>query len=153
MNRVTVLAVAVAVGVAVLVKAAPVMSISTVGCLIAFAVSFGSGGGTKGLIRTVCSLLAGAVWTILANMLVVAYESSLGDYRWVLFGIVALIIVMQSRVPVLSYIPAGLCGMALAGGAPALRPYGLLVGMALVVGSVVGFAADFATDLLAKKTA
>jgi hypothetical protein len=43
--------------------------------------------------------------------------------------------------------------MALAGGAPALRPYGLLVGMALVVGSVVGFAADFATDLLAKKTA
>jgi hypothetical protein len=108
MNRVTVLAVAAAVGVAVLVKAAPIMSISTVVCLIAFAVFFGSGGGTKGLVRSLCSLIAGAIWTILANMIVVAYESSLGDYRFVLFGIVALIIVLQSRVPLLSYITGGL---------------------------------------------
>jgi hypothetical protein len=153
MNRVTVLAVAAAIGVAVLVKAAPTMSISTVICLIAFAVFFGSGGGTKGLIRSLCSLIAGAIWTVLANILVTAYESSLGDYRFVLFGIVALIIVLQSRVPLLSYIPGGLCGMALAGGTPAFRPYGLLVGIALVMGSVLGFAADAVTNMVAKKTA
>jgi hypothetical protein len=151
MDRVTVLAVAAGVLMAVLVKLAPALSISTGICMVAFAVSFGAGGGIGGLIKSVASLLAGAIWTLLANMLVVAHESSLSEYRWALFGIIVLIVIVQSKVRLLSYIPGALCGVAMAAGAPSLRPYGLLVGLALVLGSVFAFGADAITGLVSKK--
>lgn len=152
MNKNVVLAVAVAVAIAAMLKVAPMMSVSEGKCLIAFAIFFGAGGGLNGLIKTLAGFVAGAVWMVLANMVVATNQASFGNYQWVFLAVVGLIIVLQSRVSLLSYLPAGLGGAALAAGAPGFRPFGLLVIGALVVGGVFGFAADSVANMAAKKS-
>ena len=150
-HRVTALAVTAAVFVTVLVKVALILGISPVVCMVAFGVYFATGGGLSGLIKSLASLLAGAFWQLIANMLVVANESTLGDYRWLLFGAVVLIVILQSRIAVLSSVPGGLCGAAMAVSAPAPRPYGILVATALIAGSLAGFGAELAAGRVAKQ--
>jgi hypothetical protein len=151
MNRVTGLAVATGVLAALLVKFAPVLSIGPIAAVIGFAVYFAAGGKVGGLLKALASMLAGVAWQLLANMLLVTYESALGPYRWVLFGLVAFAIVLQSRIVVLSSIPGGLCGAAMTAHASVLRPDGILVGTALIVGAVAGFLADATAGMISKK--
>jgi hypothetical protein len=150
----TVMALAVTAGIlmAAMYKLAPMMSVSSVICMIAFGVYFGAGGKLGGLIKTLASLLAGAVWAILANILV-AQDNSLFDYRWLLLGVVALIVVLQSKVSILSYIPGGLCGAAVATATnvASIRPDGILLGTGLILGSVFAFVAELAAGLISKK--
>ena len=113
---------------------------------------FGAGGGLNGLIKSLAGFVAGAVWMVLANMVVASNQASLGDYQWAFLAVVALIIVLQSKVSLLSYLPAGLGGAALAAGAPTFRPFGLLVIGSLIVGAVLGFAADSIASLAAKRS-
>jgi len=153
MNRTVVLAVAVAVSIAIIVKFAPAMSISPLPALVALAVSLGSGGGVQGFVRTLASMLLGAILMIIANIIVVGHQETLEAYRWVFFAIVALIIVLVSRFPFVSYATAGLAGMAMAGGTPALRPYGLLVGGSIAMGCVLGLISDLAASGMRGKTA
>ena len=152
MNRNVMLAVAVAVFIAVMMKVAPMMSVSEGKALIAFAIFFGSGGGLNGLIKSLAGFVAGAVWMILANMVVASNQASLGDYQWVFLAVVGLIIVLQSKVSLLSYVAAGLGGAALAAGAPTFRPFGLLVIGALILGTVCAFAADAVASMAGKKS-
>jgi len=142
MNRWAVLAIAVAVLIAAIVKLAPMMSISPLVTMVAFAVYFGSGGGVQGLIKSGASMLAGVIWMVIANTIVVGHQEALENYRWIFFGIVALIVVLESRVSILSYFAAGLAGMAVAGGTPGFRPYGFIVMVAVVLGTVLAFVAD-----------
>lgn len=151
MNRWTVLAVAVGVLIAALVKLAPVMSISPLVCMVAFAVYFGSGGGTGGLVKSIASLVAGAVWMVIANIIVISNQATLENYRWIFFGVVGIIVVLQTRVALLSYLTAGLAGVSMAAGTPGFRPFGLLVIGALVLGSVAGFVADSVANVVAKR--
>ena len=151
MNKVTGLAVAAAVVMGLLVRFTPVLSLSPTIAAVAFAIHFAAGGKVGGLIKALASLLAGAVWQVLANMLVLAHESALGPYRWALVGIVAFVVIAQSRFAVLSFIPGGLCGAAMAGHASALRPDGILVGTALIVGALAGFVAEAAGAMVGKK--
>ena len=144
MNRSVVLAIAVAVSVAIIVKFAPAMSISPLPAIVALAAFLGSGGGVQGFVRTLASMLLGAILMIIANMIVVPHQESLEAYRWLFFAIVALIIVLASRFPFVSYVTAGLAGMAMAGGTPAFRPYGLLVGGSIAMGCVLGLVSDLA---------
>ena len=152
MNKNLVLAVAVAVAIAVMMKVAPMMSVSEGKALIAFAIFFGAGGGIGGLTKSLAGFVTGAIWMIIANMIVASNQASFGDYQWVFLAIVGLIIVLQSRVSMLSYLPASLGGAALAAGAPAFRPFGLLVIGALILGGVLGFAADAVASMAAKKS-
>ncbi|HUK20884.1 MAG TPA: DUF1097 family protein [Gemmatimonadales bacterium] len=142
MNRSVVLALAVAVSVAIIVRFAPAISISPLPAIVALAVSLGSGGGVPGFIRTLAGMLFGAILMIIANIIVVPHQEALEAYRWLFFAIVALIVVLASRVPYLSYVTAGLAGMAMAGGTPAFRPYGLLVGGSILFGCVLGLGSD-----------
>ncbi|HUL49710.1 MAG TPA: DUF1097 domain-containing protein [Gemmatimonadales bacterium] len=148
MNRSVVLALAVAVSVAIIVKFAPAMSISPLPAIIALAVFLGSGGGVPGFARTLAAMLLGAILMIIANIIVVQHQESLEAYRWLFFAIVALIIMLAARVPYLSYVTAGLAGMAMAGGTPAFRPYGLLVGGSIAMGCVLGLISDIIAGAL-----
>jgi hypothetical protein len=150
MDRETALAVTAAVLVALLTKLAPTLGISPVVCLVAFGVYFAAGGKLGGLIKALASMIAGALWQLLSNMLL-AQVGGLYHYRWALFGIVALLVVWQSRFTVLSSLPGGLCGAAMAVRASSLRPDGILVGTALILGAVAGFLAEATAGMVAKK--
>jgi len=154
MDMVTALAVTAGILMAALVKLAPMMSVNSVICMVAFGVYFASGGKIPGLIKTLASLIGGAFWGVVANMLV-AHNNDLWPFRWLLLGAVALIVVFQSRVSILSYLPGGLCGAAVATAANAasIRPDGVLLATALVMGSVLAFIAELAASVVAKKKA
>src|SRR5216683_910715 len=67
-------------------------------------------------------------------------------------GIVAFLIVIQSKIALLSFIPGGFCGAALtaASGVSDVKGY-LLVALSLVAGAVLGYVSELGAGVLAKK--
>src|SRR5258708_26015233 len=73
--------------------------------IIAWACFYAAGGKTQGLQKTIAATLSGVVWVLLAHLLITAL--GLQSVAWIVIGVVAFLIVMQSRLPALSFIPAG----------------------------------------------
>jgi hypothetical protein len=90
------------------------------------------------------------VWVWLAMTLV--GMMSMGSWAWVIIGVVAFILVLQSKVPALSFIPGAFCGAAVtAWAAPTdLKGY-LMVAVALVAGAVLGYVSEMGAGMIAKK--
>ncbi|HXQ28195.1 MAG TPA: DUF1097 family protein, partial [Gemmatimonadales bacterium] len=84
--------------------------------------------------------------------IMVAHQESL---EWLAVAVAGLAVVLEARISLLSFIPAGLCGMAMigAGGPMGLMdaPSNMKLGLAFVIGAVVGFIADTAGNKLSKK--
>jgi len=77
---------------------------------------------------------------------------NMGNLGFVFVGIVAFILVMQSRVALLSFIPGAFCGAAVtAWSAPADAKGYVMVALALVVGALLGYVSEMAGGMLAKK--
>src|SRR5438132_2019659 len=75
------------------------------------------------------------------------------NLAFIFIGIVAFLIVIQSKIALLSFIPGGFCGAALtaASGVSDVKGY-LLVALSLVAGAVLGYVSELGAGVLAKKT-
>lgn len=150
MDMLTALALSIGVLIALWVKVGTMASLLVPAGIVAWACFFAAGGKVQGLQKTVAATLSGVVWVWLAMTLV--GMMSMGSWAWVIIGVVAFILVLQSKVPALSFIPGAFCGAAVtAWAAPTdLKGY-LMVAVALVAGAVLGYVSEMGAGMIAKK--
>lgn len=155
MDTLTALAVSIGVLIALWVKfggmLAPGLAIAVPVGIIAWACFFAAGGKTTGLQKTIASTLSGVVWVWLAMTLMGAMN--MGSFAFVIIGVVAFLIVMQSKIAALSFIPGGFVGAAVtaASGAGTDIKANLMVAVALVAGAVLGYVSEMGAGMIAKK--
>jgi len=150
MDRLLALAVSVGVLVALWVKVGAMASLAVPGGVVAWACFFAAGGKTQGLQKAIASNLSGVVWVWIAMALV--GTMNLGSFSWIVFGVVAFMLVIQSKLAALSFIPGALCGAAVTAWATPIDLKGyLMVGVALVAGAVLGYMSEMGAGMIAKK--
>lgn len=123
----------------------PWAGVAALGCFLA------TGGRTEGLQKTIFATLSGMVYVWVMMQLVPRFGGSTLLYA-VLMGIVAVVIVIMSRVPPLSFIPGAFVGAAVTVGNGAAADLGHLVylAMSLVIGAALGLVAETTAASLAK---
>jgi hypothetical protein len=121
--------------------------------IVAWGCFFAAGGKTTGLTKTIASNLSGVLWAFLA----LQAATRLGGGTAVLsacVGVAALIMVLQAKIPALSFIPGAFLGAATA--------VSVVVGangtwtktiIALVAGAVLGYVSEMLAGMLATKKA
>ena len=150
MDMLMALAVSIGVLIAAWVKIGPMANLAVPAGIIAWACFYAAGGKMQGLQKAVASNLSGLVWVWIAMTLM--GMMNMGNLGFVFVGIVAFILVMQSRVALLSFIPGAFCGAAVtAWSAPADAKGYVMVALALVVGALLGYVSEMAGGMLAKK--
>ncbi len=107
------------------------------GCAVA------AGGGVTGLQRTLAGTISGVVWALVAH----AVSRALGGQDLVqalVLGAAAFAMVLQAQfLPILSYTAGALAGAGVAMGLRAVTiEGGVRVAIALIIGGVLGFAAE-----------
>jgi uncharacterized protein DUF1097 len=110
---------------------------------------FAAGGKTTGLVKTIASNLSGVLWAFLA----LQAAAQLGGGTPILsvaVGVAALIMVLQAKIPTLSFIPGSFIGAATA--------VSVVVGangtwtktiIALVAGALLGYLSEMLAGVLA----
>jgi hypothetical protein len=121
--------------------------------IVAWGCFFAAGGKTTGLTKTIASNLSGVLWAFLA----LQAATRLGGGLPVLsaaVGVIAFLMVMQSKIPALGFIPGAFLGAATA--------VSVVVGasgtwinavIALVAGAVLGYVSEMLAGMMAKKAA
>lgn len=146
------MAMAVSMGVLIAVWAwiGPMVSLAVPAGIVAWACFFAAGGKVQGLQKAIASNLSGVVWVWLAMTL--AGAMNLGGFAPVIIGVVAFILVIQSKVAMLSFIPGAFCGAAVTAWARPgdVRGYALIA-VALVAGALLGYIAEMGAGMIAKK--
>ncbi|HEY8256921.1 MAG TPA: DUF1097 domain-containing protein [Gemmatimonadales bacterium] len=121
--------------------------------IVAWGCFFAAGGKTTGLTKTIASNLSGVLWAFLALQAATRFGGGTAILS-VAVGVAALIMVMQSKIPVLSFIPGAFLGAATA--------VSVVVGangtwsktiIALVAGAVLGYVSEMLAGMLAGKKA
>jgi len=154
MDTLMALAVSIGVLIALWVKfgglLAPGLAIAVPAGIVAWACFFAAGGKVQGLQKAIAANLSGVIWVGIAMTLIGATGTS--NLAFILIGIVAFLIVIQSKIALLSFIPGGFCGAALtaASGVSDVKGY-LLVALSLVAGAVLGYMSEVGAGVLAKK--
>src|SRR5260370_19985050 len=114
MDMLMALAVSIGVLIALWVKfgglLVPGLAIAVPAGIIAWACFYAAGGKTQGLQKTIAATLSGVVWGLLAHLLITAL--GLHSVAWIVIRFVAFLIVMQARLPALSFIPGRFGGAA-----------------------------------------
>src|SRR6058998_1946085 len=108
MDMLMALAVSIGVLIAVWVKVGAMASLAVPAGIVAWACFFAAGGKITGLQKTIASTLSGVVWVWLAMTLIGAM--GMGNIAWIIIGVVAFLLVIQSKVAILSFIPGAFCG-------------------------------------------
>ena len=124
----------------------PWVGVAALGCF------FAAGGKTQGFQKTAFGTVSGMVYVWVTMQLVSALGGSALVYA-LLMGVVALVIVLLSRVPALSFVAGGLVGAAVTvgNGAGADLGHMLYTAVSLVIGAALGFAAETTAASLATK--
>jgi uncharacterized protein DUF1097 len=150
MNTMTTRAIIVGLLVAawVWVAAAARLHLSILAAFVALGCYFASGGGVPGVQKTVVATLSGVVWVLIGQAIGGAIGSG-SVVRPLVFGAIACAAVLQARVPLLSFTAAALggAGVALGLGVNTIRE-GIRAGIALIVGALLGFAADRLAEMV-----
>jgi hypothetical protein len=118
--------------------------------IVAWGCFFAAGGKTTGLSKTIAANLSGVLWAFLA---LTAWKSFGGGVPVlsVLVGIAALFMVLQSKIPALSFIPGAFLGAATA--------VSVVVGangswiktiIALVAGAVLGYVSELLAGAMSR---
>ncbi len=114
---------------------------------IALGCYFAAGGGVPGLQRTVAGTLSGVVWVLIAQ----AVRPAIGGgsvVAAIVLGAIAAALALQSQLPLLSFTTGAFAGAGAAYGlGVATLQGGVRAGIALIVGAVLGFAADRLTEM------
>ena len=118
--------------------------------IVAWGCFFAAGGKTQGLTKTIASNLSGVLWAFLA--LTAAQQFGGGvPVLSILVGIAALFMVLQAKIPTLSFIPGAFLGAATA--------VSVVVGangswtktiVALVAGAVLGYLSEMLAGAMSK---
>lgn len=118
--------------------------------IVAWGCFFAAGGKTTGLTKTIASNLSGVLWAFLALK---ASESFGGGVPVlsVMVGVAALIMVLQSKIPVLSFIPGAFLGAATAVSV-VVGAKGTWTGtiIALVAGAVLGYISEMLAGAMSR---
>ena len=152
--------VALAVSIGVLIAAWTYIALGTAAALpvwagiVAWGCFFAAGGKTTGLTKTVASNLSGVFWAFVALYLSASLPG-IGALS-LLVGVAALFMVLQSKIPALSFIPGAFLGAATAvsvvvgaeGKFP--HPWARTV-VALVLGAVFGYLSEMLAGAIARK--
>jgi len=152
--------VALAVSIGILIAAWTYIALGTAAALpvwagiVAWGCFFAAGGKTTGLTKTVASNLSGVFWAFVALYLSASLPG-IGALS-LLVGVAALFMVLQSKIPALSFIPGAFLGAATAvsvvvgaeGKFP--HPWARTV-IALVLGAVFGYLSEMLAGAIAKK--
>ncbi len=122
----------------------PWVGVAAMGCF------FAAGGKTQGFQKTAFATLSGMLYVWVMMQLLPMLVGSTLMYA-LLMGVVALVIVIMSKVPALSFIPGGFVGAAVTVGNGAGADLGhlLYVAVSLVIGAALGFAAETTAASLA----
>ncbi|HXL06112.1 MAG TPA: DUF1097 domain-containing protein [Gemmatimonadales bacterium] len=119
--------------------------------IVALGCSLAAGGGIPGLQRTLAGTISGVVWALVAH----AVTRALGGQDLVqalVLGGAAFGMVLQARLPLLSYTAGAFAGAGVAMGLRAVTLQGgVRVAIALAVGAVLGFAAERLPQLVASR--
>ncbi len=153
MDMLTALAVAAAVLLAVWVKVTGMLGMFWYVGVLGWACFIAAGGRMNGLKKVVAAGVAGMFWVAVAEFLLLNF--GMPELEWIALGVALFIIVIEAKLPLLSFIPAGLCGAAVigAGGPVGIfdAPTNLKLALSFVVGVVVGFIAEAVGGMLTKK--
>jgi len=121
--------------------------------IVAWGTFFAAGGKTDGLIRTIASNLSGVLWAFVALFLSQQFGGGIPVLS-LLVGVVAFMMVVQSRIPQLSFIPGAFLGAATA--------VSVVVGangsylrtiVALIAGAVLGYLSEMLAGVMARPAA
>jgi hypothetical protein len=121
--------------------------------IVAWGCFFAAGGKTTGLTKTIASNLSGVLWAFLALQAATRFGGGTAVLS-ACVGIAALIMVLQAKVPALSFIPGAFLGAATA--------VSVVVGangtwtktvIALVAGAVLGYVSEMVAGMLTAKKA
>jgi hypothetical protein len=123
--------------------------------IVAWGCFFAAGGKTTGLTKTVASNLSGVVWAFLA----LYAAKSLGGGVPVLsvcVGVAALFMVLQAKIPALSFIPGAFLGAATAvsvvvgAGTTFPNPWIKTI-IALVIGALLGYLSELLAGAMTRR--
>lgn len=120
--------------------------------IVAWGCFFAAGGKTTGLTKTIASNLSGVVWAFLALEASRRFGGGLPMLS-VLVGVAALFMVLQSKIPALSFIPGAFLGAATAvsvvvgAGTTFPHPWVKTI-IALVCGAVLGYLSEMLAGAL-----
>lgn len=150
MDMLMALAISIGVLIAVWVKVGAMASLAVPAGIVAWALFYAAGGKTQGLQKVIASTLSGVVWVWLAMTLIGAMN--MGSLTWIIIGVVAFLLVIQSKLPALSFIPGAFCGAAVTAWTAPADPRGyVMVAVALVAGAVLGYVSEMGAGMIAKK--
>jgi hypothetical protein len=152
--------VALAVSIGILIAAWTYIALGTAAALpvwagiVAWGCFFAAGGKTTGLTKTVASNLSGVFWAFVALYLSASLPG-IGGLS-LLVGVAALFMVLQSKIPALSFIPGAFLGAATAVsvvvGAEGKFPHPWVrTVIALVLGAVFGYLSEMLAGAIARK--
>src|SRR5213082_43972 len=111
MDMLKALAVSIGVLIALWVKVGAMASLAVPAGIVAWACFFAAGGKVQGLQKAIAANLSGVIWVWIAMTLIGGTGTS--NLAFIFIGIVAFLIVIQSKIALLSFIPGGFCGAAL----------------------------------------
>ena len=152
MDMLMALALSIGILIAAWVKLGPMANLAVPAGIIAWGCFFAAGGKMQGLQKTVAATISGVFWVWLAMTLV--GMMNMGNVAFIIIGIVAFILVMQSKVATFSFIPGAFCGAAVTAWASPSDARGyLMVALALLVGAVLGYVSEWAGGMMAKRRA
>lgn len=118
--------------------------------IVAWGCFFAAGGKTQGLTKTIASNLSGVLWAFLAITAATRFGGGVPVLS-VLVGLAALFMVLQAKIPALSFIPGAFLGAATA--------VSVVVGangswtrtiVALVAGAVLGYLSELLAGALTR---
>jgi Protein of unknown function (DUF1097) len=153
MNPMTMRAVSLAVVVAVWTAISEMakVNLSLWPVIVALGCSLAAGGGIPGLQRTLAATTSGVVWALVVH----AFSRALGGQDLVqalVLGGAALGMVLQARLPLLSYTAGAFAGAGVAMGLRAVSLQGgVRVAIALAIGAALGFVAERLPQLVASR--
>lgn len=122
--------------------------------IVAWGCFFAAGGKTTGLTKTIAANLSGVFWAYVALYLAGSIGGGTGVLA-VLVGVAALLMVMQAKIPALSFIPGAFLGAATAVsvvvGAEGkfVHPW-LRTAAALVLGAILGYLSEMLAGAMSR---
>jgi hypothetical protein len=124
--------------------------------IVAWGCFFAAGGKTTGLSKTIAANLSGVVWAFLALYVAKMLGGTVPAIA-VCVGVAAFFMVLQAKLPALSFIPGAFLGAATAVsvvvGAGATFPHPWIKTIiALVVGAVLGYLSELLAGAMTRKS-
>lgn len=122
--------------------------------IVAWGCFFAAGGKTTGLTKTIAANLSGVFWAFVALYLNASLHGGTGTLA-LLVGVIALLMVVQAKIPALSFIPGAFLGAATAVsvvvGAEGKFPHPWArTAIALVLGAVLGYLSEMLAGAISR---